>query len=228
MKSDEEYATILLRLKELEEVMPLSGTQSFAMYRIRNYLDAKRLGLKYFHYAGVTYEDSKPFCKERCGKIFSIDEMFDWINSKDRPKGINYDPLMDMGGNKCIEGSSFCNHGMNFISDSMAKKQRPDIVLENKTVERPDYSKLDPESRVTIENRIKAVAKQFTGPKVMIVQATFDKFVRDFIADNKITFNDALISLNEALDLIENNLIEKLSEITLPELKITDDNNSKK
>lgn len=61
----------------------------------------------------------------------------------------------------------------------------------------------------------------------MIVQATFDKFVRDFIADNKITFNDAPISLNEALDLIGNNLIEKFSEMTLLEFKIAKDENSK-
>jgi hypothetical protein len=102
---------------------------------------ADEFGMKYFIYNGNLIKDSRDFCAAHYNKVWSIDETKDWstwtpaegeypagyvIKAKDIysvPSYIGfpgYDPLIDIGGYNC-------RHMINYISDGLAKKWRPDL-----------------------------------------------------------------------------------------------------
>ena len=75
-------------LKDIEK-KKLKGTftlkEKFIQSRIESYLSALERGMKYFYFQSPAYKDSGSFCRERSGKIFSIDELMSWKNSEDKP-----------------------------------------------------------------------------------------------------------------------------------------------
>lgn len=126
----EQYQRILTDLAQKAAKGKLNMQDTFARSRVENLLQALRLGMKYFRYSGSVYEDTKTFCRARARKIFSIEEMLEWGNASDRPKVVDYDPVVHLGGNCCCEGEEHCNHGIMFIDDQSARRYRPDIPAE--------------------------------------------------------------------------------------------------
>lgn len=110
------------------------ATDSFAMYdRVTNNEFAVQLGLKYALYAGGLIETSRPFCKIRNNKVFTDAEIKKFGTSKDtyggytnkskgefQGKNVEYDPFRDCGGYNC-------RHTLNYITESLAKRLRPDL-----------------------------------------------------------------------------------------------------
>ena len=124
------YQRILNDLEQKAARGKLNMQDTFARRRVENLLQALRLGMKYFRYSGSVYEDTKTFCRARARKIFSMEEMLEWSNAPDRPKVLDYDPVVHLGGNSCCEGEEHYNHGIMFIDDQSARRYRPDIPAE--------------------------------------------------------------------------------------------------
>jgi hypothetical protein len=81
----------------------------------------KKLGLKYAIYQGGLIESSRPFCEQRNGKVFSEEEIEKWINLNFEGKpDVGYNPIADLGGYNC-------RHRLDWISEELAKKKRPDL-----------------------------------------------------------------------------------------------------
>lgn len=111
------------------------ATDTFAMYdRVTNNEFAIQLGLKYALYAGGLIETSRPFCIERNNKVFTDAEIKKFGTSKDKYGGytnkskgefqgkpLDYDPFRDCGG-------YHCRHTFNYITESLAKRLRPDLI----------------------------------------------------------------------------------------------------
>jgi len=112
--------------------------------RMYNKILAEELDMKYFMYQGglLTGMNSRDFCREHNGHVYHVEEAKEWVmwtpskainitefNQQDFnsvPPYMNYpgyDPLVDLGGYNC-------RHFLGFISDRLAKKSRPDIVLD--------------------------------------------------------------------------------------------------
>jgi hypothetical protein len=88
---------------------------------------ATELDLKYFIYSGGIIATSRAFCRKRAGKVFSIEETANWKCDPDligKPKGQkcddSYNPLIDRGRYRC-------RHVIQYISDEMAFKLRPEL-----------------------------------------------------------------------------------------------------
>lgn len=81
---------------------------------------ADNLGLRAFIYEGGLIDTSRPFCEERNGQVFTIEEAQQWINMDWKGKNKDYDPLRDMGGHNC-------RHHPSFISAALAIRLRPDL-----------------------------------------------------------------------------------------------------
>lgn len=79
------------------------------------------LGLKYAIYQGGLIATSRDFCEERNNKCFSDDEIMSWKNLDwvGKPE-IGYNPLIDCGGYNC-------RHRLDWISNQLAKRLRPDL-----------------------------------------------------------------------------------------------------
>jgi len=99
--------------------------------RTTSKLYADKLGLKYFVYQGGKIKTSRKFCLKHDGKCYSTDEAKQWEkqiglkDSKGKPIGpiankSTYNPLVDCGGYNC-------RHSLDFISNSLAKRYRPDL-----------------------------------------------------------------------------------------------------
>jgi hypothetical protein len=111
------------------------ATDTYALFdRTTNFEFATTLGLKYAVYAGGLIETSRPFCEIRNNKVFTSDEIRKFGTSKDtyggyidkkdgefqgKPKDV-YDPFTMCGGYNC-------RHTLNYISEALAKKMRPDL-----------------------------------------------------------------------------------------------------
>lgn len=81
----------------------------------------EELGLKYFIYNGGIIKNSRKFCIDRAGEVFSTHEAQEWIDDPDnKAKPPNYDPLIHRGGYGC-------RHSIDYISDAMAFALRPDL-----------------------------------------------------------------------------------------------------
>jgi hypothetical protein len=86
---------------------------------------AERLDLQFFIYQGGKIKTSRPFCVKRDGKCFTTQEAEQWkslIGSDNGPMADknDYNPLVDCGGFNC-------RHSIDYISDSLAKRYRPDM-----------------------------------------------------------------------------------------------------
>lgn len=97
---------------------------------------AEELGLSYAKYQGGLIENSRPFCRKRNNKVFSVKQMQSWATKNGEPnpetlsaeemKGLprtGYNPEIDMGGYNC-------RHHITYISDTEAEKQNPGITKE--------------------------------------------------------------------------------------------------
>lgn len=90
---------------------------------------AVKLDLKAFVYAGGEISTSRCFCENNNGKVFTTEEAERWRGLLNQECGPiwnedtdgSYDPLIDMGGYNC-------RHVADFISNTLAKKKRPDLV----------------------------------------------------------------------------------------------------
>ena len=80
----------------------------------------KKLGLRFAIYQGGLRDDSRQFCIERNGKCYSESEIQQWEKLDFQGKSKNYNPLYDSGGINCV-------HRLDWISDELAKRLRPDL-----------------------------------------------------------------------------------------------------
>jgi hypothetical protein len=80
----------------------------------------KKLGLRFAVYQGGLRDDSRHFCIERNGKCFSEFEIEQWRYLDFQGKPENYNPIYDCGGIDCV-------HRLDWISDQLAKRLRPDL-----------------------------------------------------------------------------------------------------
>lgn len=188
----ERYQKILTDLEQKAAKGKLNMQDTFARRRVENLLQALRLGMKYFRYTGSVYEDTKTFCRARARKIFSIEEMLVWSSAPDRPKVVDYDPVVHLGGNCCCEGEEHCNHGIMFLSDQSARRERPDLPAE---VSQPvsNWSELlekmpEPERSKVVLFRERAMAGR-VGLEAVAIDAAIRVIVEQLIA-GKVTGKD--------------------------------------
>lgn len=76
---------------------------------------ALALGLNYAVYNGGLVEDSRQFCIDRNGKVFTRDQIMAWVNVDFKEKWPNYDPIRDCG---CWR----CRHKLDWISNEMGER----------------------------------------------------------------------------------------------------------
>jgi len=107
----------------------MSDFDFFAVARARDFIQAHAIGLRYFVYMGAPYDRTKGFCRDKIGKVFSINELLLLKDDPNRPAIPEYDPVLHLGGNNCFEGEDHCNHGLSFISNSRAARRRPDLDI---------------------------------------------------------------------------------------------------
>jgi hypothetical protein len=94
--------------------------------RTSGQLYASKIGIRCFIYQGGIIEDSRKFCKKRDGKVFTTDEAVTWANLTGDDAPIwstdlgEYNPLVDCGGINC-------RHSIDYISNSLAIRLRPDL-----------------------------------------------------------------------------------------------------
>ena len=98
----------------------------------RSYSDslAEEFDFNYFIYQGGLVTDSREFCVEHNGKVYSREEAEEWPTWKspttgDTPSYLGYpgyDPLTDFGGYNC-------RHFPGWISDELAKEMRPGLKI---------------------------------------------------------------------------------------------------
>jgi len=100
--------------------------------RTTSRLYADKLGLTFFIYQGGKIKTSRKFCLKHDGKCYTTKEADQWIkqigikDSKGKPIGpiankSTYNPLVDCGGYNC-------RHSLDFISSSLAKRYRPELL----------------------------------------------------------------------------------------------------
>lgn len=80
----------------------------------------KKLKLKYAIYQGGIMNNTRSFCEERNGKVFSEKEIESWIDVDFPEKWDPYNPFTDCG---CYN----CRHRLDWISQELAERLRPDI-----------------------------------------------------------------------------------------------------
>lgn len=83
---------------------------------------AERLGLEAALYAGGEIAGTRPFCRERAGKVFTRDEIASWSSLTFAGKTPNYNPFIDRGGYNC-------RHHLNYITNKMAARRRSDLEI---------------------------------------------------------------------------------------------------
>lgn len=107
--------------------------------RLNGSLYAEKLNLRYGIYQGTRRKDSRHFCLERKGKVFSVEQSKDWVKligktktvqGKNGPKKVpigpivrdkaTYNPLVDMGGYGCVDIFSY-------VSDEIAYELQPSL-----------------------------------------------------------------------------------------------------
>lgn len=79
---------------------------------------ADKLKFNYAIYEGGLVEKSRIFCIKRNGKVFSREEIADWMPTEAVPP--NYNPFTDLGGYGC-------RHHLNWVPDVVAFAMRPDL-----------------------------------------------------------------------------------------------------
>jgi hypothetical protein len=143
--SQTKFSTTLKSLKDYVEGTPEKGGayekyMKNTLYDIYQQYDAayalnmaNELGLKYFLYTGGLVKDSRDFCREHDGHVYTIEDTETWatwvpadsihidtFNQKDEysvPSYLGYpgyNPLIDRGGYNC-------RHQLGYISEGVAK-----------------------------------------------------------------------------------------------------------
>ncbi len=205
----EQYQRILTALEQKAVKGKLNMQDTFARSRVEHLLQALRLGMKYFLYAGSTHEDTKAFCRARARKVFSIEEMLEWSNAPDRPKVVDYDPVVHLGGNCCCEGEVHCNHGFGFLDDMSAKRLRPEIPVDTPrpevTWEELQEKMSESERGKVIQFRERAMAGR-AGLEAVAIDAAIRVIVEKLIAGEvtgkdgkRVDFDFALAEVEKVL-----------------------------
>lgn len=81
---------------------------------------AEELGLTAFLYLGGVIKTTRPFCKERAGKVYLKSEIESWKDLDFGGKPANYNPFKDRGGFRC-------RHHFSAITAKQAMRRRPDL-----------------------------------------------------------------------------------------------------
>lgn len=84
---------------------------------------ADELKMQAFIFSGGKVSDTRRFCCQRNGIIFTRDEAQYWSSIKWQGKNRGYVPLIDMGGYNC-------RHSPQWISNRVAMRRRPDLELD--------------------------------------------------------------------------------------------------
>jgi hypothetical protein len=80
------------------------------------------LGLKWFIYQGSNIKTTRPFCRKKAGKVFSVEEAAKWRNDPDlvgKSSAATYNPLLERGRYNC-------RHHIGYISERLAKRLAPE------------------------------------------------------------------------------------------------------
>lgn len=86
--------------------------------RTQSKVMADSLKLTYAIYEGGLVKDSRPFCKQHNGKVYTSEEIAEFDPKQAKPP--NYNPFTMAGGYRC-------RHHLNFIPESIAKTLRKDL-----------------------------------------------------------------------------------------------------
>jgi len=89
--------------------------------RLQTYTIAKQVKLAAALYSGTVIETTRPFCKDKVGEVFTIDEIMAWAEEDfaGKPKE-NYDPLTQLGGHNC-------RHTLRWVTQQEAVRRRPEL-----------------------------------------------------------------------------------------------------
>lgn len=97
---------------------------------------ADELGMQAFIFSGGKVQDTRKFCCQRNGLVFTREEAKLWSGLRWAGKNTGYSPLIDMGGYNC-------RHSPQWISNRTALRRRPDLMVdeEGKLVPKTGESK---------------------------------------------------------------------------------------
>lgn len=128
-KKFENYVKDIKRIVVGDEKINGGLVQHFNTYALDTYnqfnrtsskLFAQKLELRAFVYQGGLIKSSRPFCKKKDGRVYTTDEAQKWAREDFQGKPANYDPLVDCGGYNC-------RHSLDYISNSLAIRMRPEL-----------------------------------------------------------------------------------------------------
>lgn len=89
--------------------------------RANSQIYADKLNLNYAIYEGGIIKTTRPFCRDRNGKVFTREEIAAFDPPTAKPPG--YNPFTDLGGYGC-------RHHLNWIPDAVATALRPDLKAD--------------------------------------------------------------------------------------------------
>ena len=92
------------------------------------------LKLQAFIYSGGKVQDTRRFCCQRNGLVFTRDEAQKWRAIDFQGKNKGYVPLVDLGGYNC-------RHSTQWITNAQALRRRPDLKLNDEGKLVPDRTK---------------------------------------------------------------------------------------
>lgn len=84
---------------------------------------ADELKMQAFIFSGGKVRDTRKFCCQRNGLVFTRDEARHWSSLSWTGKNRGYVPLVDMGGYNC-------RHSPQWISNRVAMRRRPDLIID--------------------------------------------------------------------------------------------------
>lgn len=85
---------------------------------------ADELRMQAFIFSGGKVTETRRFCCQRNGLVFTRDEAQHWSSLKWDGKNKGYVPLIDMGGYNC-------RHSPQWISNRVALRRRPDLMVDD-------------------------------------------------------------------------------------------------
>jgi hypothetical protein len=133
-KGPKEFAETLHRIIEGDEGQTGAYEKHFNRYVYDTYqqadaevqeLYAKKLELQAALYSGGTVRDSRPFCKERNGKVWIRAEIASWND-------LNWGGKIPEGAVEINRGGYNCRHHFSWITNKMALARRSDLFVDEK------------------------------------------------------------------------------------------------
>lgn len=113
--------------KKLGSVQNAYSTLIYDTYqqvdRLEAGIYAQSLNMEAFIYSGGKVAQTRPFCCQRNGLIFTTEEASSWKNLEFQGKSNPYNPLIDLGGYGC-------RHSTQYISNVVAVNMRNDLELD--------------------------------------------------------------------------------------------------